>query len=116
MVWYSLAKETRCRSFREFFALRKMIDAFVKEINAPCEKERQISVLSLHNMEELTEVYFKTVFLCRRIEFGVEPVDEIIDYIKGKKFSYVFIQGIVQEAWIFDKKKVMKTIEELCWK
>lgn len=116
MAWYSLSKETRCRYFWEFSILRKMIDIFVKEINSSWEEEGQLSVLSLHNMEELTDVYFKVVFLCRRIEFGVEPVSEIIDYIKRKKFSHAFIQGVVQEAWIFDKEKVMKTIEGLCWK
>lgn len=116
MAWYSLLKESKCVFFWEFSILKTMIDVFVKEINSPWEEEGQISVLSLRNMQELTNVYFKVVFLCRRIEFGVEPVNEIIDYINNKKLSYTFIQGIVEAAWIFDKKKVMKIIEERCWK
>ncbi len=116
MAWYSLLKESKCVYFWEFSILKIVIDIFVKEVNSPWEKEGQLSVLSLHNMQELTNVYFKVVFLCRRIEFGVEPVDEIIDYINIRNLSHTFIQGIVEAAWIFDKKKVMKTIEERCWK
>ena len=56
------------------------------------------------------------IFLCRRIEYGVEPTGEIIEYIEKKQFSDLFIRGIIQAAQIFNEEKVIKEIEERCWK
>lgn len=118
IIWYSLLEEKKIilDDYWEFPALRTMIDIFVKELNVFLKEGNRISVLALHNMQELTDAYFETIFLCRRIEYGVEPVDGIIEYIEQKKFSSVFIHGIVDVAQIYNKEKVMKAIEEWCWK
>lgn len=120
MIWYSLLEEKKfiVEDYWEFPALRAMIDIFMKELNAFLEKGGTgwISVLSLHNMQELTDSYFKVIFLCRRIEYGVEPVEEIIEYIEKKQFSDIFIRAIIQAAQIFNEEKVIKAIEEWCWK
>ncbi len=120
MIWYSLLEEEKLivEDFWEFPALRTMIDIFMKELNVFLEKggASRISILSLHNMQELTDAYFKVIFLCRRIEYGVEPVDEIIEYIEKKQFSDTFIRAIIQTAQIFNEEKVISIIEEWCWK
>ena len=113
IIWYSLLAEKKLiiEDFWEFPVLRIMIDIFVKELNAFLEKGNSISILSLNCMQKLTDVYFKTVFLCRRIEFGIEPVKEIGEYIKEKNFSFAFIESIVYEAQIFNKEKVMEAVK-----
>lgn len=118
IIWYSLLEEKKLilDDYWEFPTLRIMIDIFVKELNVFFEEGKQISVLALHNMQELTDAYFHTLFLCRRIEYGVEPVDEIIRYVEQKRFSSAYIHGIVDAAQIYDKEKVIETIEEWCWK
>ena len=117
MIWYSLLEEKKMivEDFWEFPALRAVIDIFIKELNAFIEnKENGISVLTFHNMKELTDTYLKIIFLCRRIEYGVDPVDEISGYIKNKKLSMVFVHGIVDTAQIYNKEKVIRAIEEWC--
>lgn len=119
MIWYSLLEEKKLivEDYWEFPALRAMIDIFMKELNAFLEngETHRISILSLHSMQELTDAYFKIIFLCRRIEYGVEPVEEIMEYIERERFSDIFIRGIIQAAQIFNEEKVIKTIEEWCW-
>lgn len=113
IVWYSLLLEKKLiiEDFWEFPVLRIMIDIFVKELNAFLKKGDVISILSLHSMQELTDAYFRTVFLCRRIEYGIEPMEEIRGYIQEKGFSFIVVEGIVHEAQIFNKKKVMEAVE-----
>lgn len=112
-MWYSLLLEKKLiiEDFWEFPVLRIMIDIFVKELNIFLEKGDAISVLSLHSMQELTDAYFRTVFLCRRIEYGIEPMEEIGEYIKEKGFSFALVEGIVHEAQIFHKEKVMEEVK-----
>lgn len=120
MIWYSLLEEKKMiiEDYWEFPAVREMINIFMKELNAFLEKggKGRISVLSLGSVQELTDAYFKVIFLCRRIEYGVEPTGEIIEYIEKKQFSDLFIRGIIQAAQIFNEEKVIKEIEERCWK
>lgn len=119
MIWYSLLEEKKfiIEDYWEFPVLRTMIDIFIQELNAFLSEGQAntISILSLHNMQELTENYFRVIFLCRRIEYGVDSADEIMEYIGKKEFSPVFIRGIIQTAQIFNKEKVIRTIEEWCW-
>lgn len=115
MIWYSLLEEKKIlvEDFWEFPAMRAVIDIFMKELDAFIGKrEGRISVLTFHNMQELTDAYLKTIFLCRRIEYGIEPMDEIIEYAESKKLSMVFIHGIIDKAQIYNKEKVIKAIED----
>ncbi len=120
MIWYSLLEERKfiIQDYWEFPALRKMIDVFMKELNAFLARGKtfHISILSLHSMEELMDAYFRVIFLCRRVEYGIEPMKEIVEYIKKKKFSDVFISGIIEKAQIYNEGKVIKMIEEQCWR
>jgi len=96
--------------------LKLMLDIFVAELKEFYGNGSSISVLAFHSMSELSEVYFTTIFLLRRIEYEVEPVDEIIRHIEEYKLSPIYIMYIVQEAKINDKDKVIKTVENWCWK
>ena len=119
-IWYFLLKEKKyiVEDYWEFPALEAMIEVFMKELKAFLQigGAFHISILSLRSMQELTDAYFKVIFLCRRLEYGVEPEEEIMEYIQKMKFSDVVIHSIISEAQIFNKEKVLKAIEERCWK
>ncbi len=117
LTWYQWlnAKQVLHR-FWEFHMLKLLLDIFVDELKEFYENGTPISVLALHSMAELAEVYFTTIFLLRRIEYKVEPMDEIIRHIEKYKLSSIYILHIVQEAKINNKKKVIKTVESRCWK
>ena len=116
-AWYQwLTANQLSHRFWEFHMLKLMLDIFVAELKEFYSNGSFISVLTLHSMAELAEVYFTTIFLLRRIEYEVEPVDEIIRHIDEYKLSPIYIMYIVQEAKINDKDKVIKTVENWCWK
>lgn len=116
IIWYSLLEEREfiIHDYWEFSVLNIMIYTFVKELNAFLDRGEvfRISILSLHDMEELIDTCFRVIFLCRRVEYGIEPMKEIVEFIKAKKLSDVFVSGIVEKAQIYNKDKVIKTIEE----
>lgn len=120
IIWYSVLEKKKfiVEDYWEFPALRAIIEIFMKELKAFLEMGGafQISILSLRSIQELTDAYFKVIFLCRRLEYGVEPEEEIMDYIQKMKFSDVFIRGIISAAQIYNKEKVIRVIEERCWK
>ncbi|MCI9109394.1 MAG: hypothetical protein HFI00_14615 [Lachnospiraceae bacterium] len=118
MIWYSMLQEKKMvvEDFWEFYVLHAMIRIFVDEVNSVIAENGQISMLSLHSMQELTDSYFKTLFLLRRIEYEIEPMEEIKEYIDDRKLSRYFIEGIIRETRIFNADKVKKKMEELCWK
>lgn len=108
LVWYRFViQEKLAARFWEFYVLKTVLDIFLEE----CRKETEISVLSLHSMKEMSEVYFRTVFLLRRLEYEVEPMDEWAEYAKGRKLSDTFLQRVLKEAQIYDKNKVKRMME-----
>ena len=96
--------------------LKIVLDIFIAELKACYSHATPVFVLSLHSMEEVCETYFMTVFLLRRIEYGVAPIDETMDNIKRWKLSYIWIQNIIKEAKINDKERVLEIIESWCLK
>lgn len=120
VIWYFLLNEKKfiVEDYWEFPALKVMMEVFREELKGFLEMGGafQISVLSLHSMQELTDAYFRVIFLCRRLEYGIKPEEEIMVYIQKMKFSDVFIRGIIDAAQIYNKEKVVKAIEERCWK
>lgn len=70
-----------------------------------------ISVMQFHDMEEMLETYYRTIFLCRRIEYGIGPENELINYICKKKLSYIYVMYILEKEQIDNKEKVKKKIE-----
>ena len=67
-------------------------------------------LLTVHSLEELTDVYFHLVFLLRRVEYELEPADEILDYLIEKKISLTVTDVVLDDARIFDEEKVRRTI------
>ncbi len=112
LVWYRFViQEKLATRFWEFYILKIVLDIFVKE----CNKGMNISVLHLNSMKEINEIYFKTVFLLRRIEYEIEPMDELADFVAEQRLSFLFVQGVLKEAQICDKNKVKQVIEGWCW-
>lgn len=111
LVWYRfMIQEKLVTRFWEFYVLKIMLDIFVKE----CNKGTAVSVLQIRNMNELYDVYFKTLFLLRRIEYEIEPMGELADFLVERNLSSIYVQGVLKEAQIYDKDKVKRVIESWC--
>lgn len=108
LVWYRFViQEKLAARFWEFYILRIMLDIFIEE----CNKGKDISVLQLHSMKEINEIYFKTVFSLRRIEYEIESMDELDDFVREYNLSHLFLNKVLKEAQIYDKNKVKQIIE-----
>ena len=46
----------------------------------------------------------------------LNPKKKLWTIIQKMKFSDVFIRGIISAAQIYNKEKVIRVIEERCWK
>lgn len=100
MTWYRLLKNKKLiiESFWEFPVLENMLKIFSEETKSM--KNGEIFVLALRNMKELTEMYFRMVFMLRRMAYGAEVTDEIVDYITGKELFPVFIKVMAEDSSI----------------
>lgn len=78
--------------------LENMLKIFSEETKSM--KNGEIFVLALRNMKELTEMYFRMVFMLRRMAYGAEVTDEIVDYITGKELFPVFIKVMAEDSSI----------------
>lgn len=112
LAWYRLleGKSLITDKFWEFPVLATMLKAFRKELEQYCSGGSPISVLSLHTMKELADQYFSIVFMLRRIEYDVEPINELQYYLSGNRLSLTVVETILEEAKIFDKGKVQRII------
>lgn len=111
LVWYRFViQEKLATRFWEFYILKIVLDIFIEE----CNKGVEASGLGFHSIKELNEIYYRTVFLLRRIEYELEPIDEIRAYVGEKKLSSIFVLGVLKEAQIYDKNKVRQAIKGWC--
>ena len=99
-AWYHLLKNKKLiiESFWEFPVLENMLKIFKEE--AQNMENSEISILGIRNMKELTEVYFRMVFMIRRMAYGAEVTDEILDYVVGRKLFPVFIKVMAEDSKI----------------
>ena len=67
--------------------------------------------MTLRTMKELTDSYFTIVFFLRRIEYGVEPVNELRSYLLEDNLSLTVVEVILEDARKFDKRKVKSAID-----
>ncbi len=115
LVWYQyVMQKDLARSFWEFYVFKMMLDIFVAECKACSENGKRPSVIQLHGMKEVLDVYYKTVFLLRRLEYDVEPVDELKEYVGKKGLSPIFVHYILNNSQIQNKQKVRNMIEDWC--
>ncbi len=113
LAWYQLLKGKNLiiNKFWEFPVLSTMLKAFKKELVLYCSEGSPISVLALHTLNELTDSYFEIVFMLRRIEYDVEPINELEYYMLKEKLSLSVVKTVLEEARIFDKRKVQRIID-----
>lgn len=100
MTWYQVLKKKGLlvNVYWEFPVLRDMIKIFKEEMKNVSSNE--IYVLALHNMKELTEIYFRMIFMVRRMAYGVNVTDEILDYLTGKQMFPVFLKVLGEDNHI----------------
>ena len=111
LTWYQwLDAKQLLHRFWEFHILKIVLDIFISELKAFSSNEGTVSVLTLHSMEEIANTYFTILFLLRRIEYDIEPVDVITDSVKNFGLSPIFIHHIIKKAKIYNKEKVSKVI------
>lgn len=112
LTWYRLLKNKKLiiESFWEFPVLENMLKIFREETKNT--KDGEIYVLALRNMKELTEIYFRMVFMLRRMAYGAEVTDEIVDYITGKKLFPVFIKVMAEDSSIeiHDRENILNEL------
>ena len=114
-----LVKEKECRIlgnvFWQFYLLEKVAAIYEEELLIFHEGGEEPSTVQLGSFEELSETYFRLLLLLRRLNYNVVPEKEedIIDYIKVKGVSSVFIKHVIEHNQIENKKKVRERLEEL---
>ncbi len=100
LTWYYFLKrkELIVDSFWEFPVLADMIKIFMEE--AKNLEHDEIFILKIHSMQELTEVYFRMVFMVRRMAYGIEAENELLSGTVGKKIFPAFIKVLVESNGI----------------
>lgn len=113
LTWYQLLKGKGLivNRFWEFPVLETMLQAFLEELKLFYTNGQAISVLAMHSLEEITGTYFDIVFLLRRMEYGVEPIDGMVSYLSEKGLSMTVVRTVLEAARIFDKRKVKDLLE-----
>ena len=113
LVWHKMVLPSALKKrFWEFYVLEIVLIIFIAECKQ-CEKNGMpISVIKFQSMQDLLDCYFKTIFLLRRVEYEIEPVNEIIDHVKGRGLSSIYVKKILEAAQIYEKAKVIKKLEE----
>ena len=121
-AWREMVLWTRrheCRDllycFWEFYLLKKSVAIYSEETIQYYENGDIPSIIQMGSFQELSETYFKLLFLLRRLVYDIAPEEEkdIIDYIMDRKVSVVFIKHVIEHNQIENKEKVYKRLEEL---
>ena len=68
-------------------------------------------VIYRDNINHESKTYYKIVFLLRRIEYDVEPKDEILYFMAEKKLSLTVIETILHNSQIYNIKKIERALE-----
>lgn len=110
LIWYKfIIQEKLPQRFFEFYVLKIVLDVFVQECN--CREFNFLSAMQMHSMKEVQNAFFRTVFMLRRIEYDIEPLEEVCDYIRNRGFSDIYLLQVLKEGQINNKDKVRKAIE-----
>lgn len=114
ITWYHVLKHKRLiiDFYWEFPVLEEMIEVFKEEVNDT--RNKAIAILEIRNMKELTEVYFRMIFLLRRMAYGAEVTDELVSYRSGKKLFPIFVKvlGKKKGIEISDWENIMINLSE----
>ena len=60
-------------------------------------------------MKELTEIYFRMVFMVRRMAYGLEVTDEVLGGYIGRELFPVFIKVLAEDnnIEIYDRENIL---------
>ena len=99
MTWHQVLKMKELTNlFWECNVLEVMLKIFKEEMQDA--GSTVIPVLGLRSMKELTEIYFRMVFLIRRMAYGVEITDEMVKFIDESKMFPAFSKVFAEDAGI----------------
>lgn len=96
-------------------------DLYILEIMSNIQRQEmemntENSIFMGRNIQELTDLYQRTVFYLRRLEFDFpkELQQEIVPYIMEQRLSMVCILGIIQGSkYIYAKEKTLNSFMTL---
>lgn len=114
LMWYRFldGKGIIVNRFWEYPILGTMLNAFMEEIKLYYGKGNFMSILKIHSMEELLDTYFRIVFWLRRIEYDVEPVNEVLCELTEREISFTVVKAVLNDARISHREEVQKIIED----
>ena len=116
IVWYNRNGTRDLRQFFwEFYVLDIMIKVFKEEREVANRLGANISILQFSSMQELFNVYFKAIFMLRRLEYDVaeESCMETVVFIKQNSLSDIFMKYIFENGQIEDRRKVAIKLKQL---
>lgn len=104
-----------CNRFWQFYLVQKASSIFAEEMIHYYKCGEVPSIVRFRSFEELSETYFHSLLLLRRLNYDVasEEESDIVDYIMEKKISGIFIRHVIEQNQVEDKEKVYKRLEEL---
>lgn len=109
MTWYNVLKKKGLivNSYWEFQVLEEMLKIFKEEVQNI--GSREIFVFEIHSMKELTEIYFRMVFMVRRMAYGLEVTDEVLGGYIGRELFPVFIKVLAEDnnIEIYDRENIL---------
>lgn len=115
----SLNQREECRrlsnSFWQFYLLQKASAIFAEEMIEYYQNGEAPSIIQFKSFEELSQTYFHTLLLLRRLNYNVamEENTDIVNYVMEKKLSGIFLHYVIEQNQIEDKEKVYQRLEEL---
>lgn len=104
-------------SFWEFYLLKILVQVYEKERQNSGAFSQTIEMLQFESVQELLNIYFKLLFLLRRLEYDVaaESHMETVWFIKQYALSDYFLKAVFENGKIYDKNKVINKLKKL-WK
>lgn len=115
MAWYNFVEGRRLmEQFWEFYILKILIGIYAEEWKVFSQGGAPVCMLQFGSTAELTEGYFRVLFLLRRLEYGIEPQDEIADYMRDRGLSLIYIDKVVERSQIREKETVKAAVRGLC--
>lgn len=115
MAWYHLVDGKELMGqFWEFYILKILLGIYAEEWKGFSKSGRPICILQFRSIGELLDGYFQVLFLLRRLEYGIEPLYEIVEYVRERGISLAYIDKVADNSQIEEKEMVKAMARELC--
>ena len=109
LVWNKRSEVRELKSyFWEFFVLWRMLLVYMREVEKYQLTGCPVTVINLQSMEEMTYRYLKSIFLIRRLDYGItaDAEGELMDYIAENKLSRIYLENIIEKTQVENKDKI----------